>query len=99
MDTKKTQDIYFTAAILALGGKLENTDKSDPRHMVFEVSLNKQYEFKSENLQGAYSGITMSYPARTLDDYEKDWANGVLMINAVQFKDALQRMKAVVHSR
>ena len=38
MDTKETTDIYFTAAMLALGAKLENVDRSDPRHMVFKIS-------------------------------------------------------------
>ena len=89
----ETTDIYFTAALLALGSKLESVDKSDPRHMKFTVVKNPEYNFQSENLpagQAATNG---------LDFYENQWANGVLIINAVQFKDAIQRMKSVIHSK
>lgn len=98
MDTKKTTDLYFTAAMLALGGKLESVDKSDTRHMVFEVSLAQQ-DFKSIPLKDALTEgkATTNFP--DLNFYENQWANGVLLINAVQFKDAIQRMKSVIHSR
>ena len=97
MDTKKTTDIYFAAALLALGAKLENTDKSDPRHMIFEVSFQRP-DFKSVTLADAVSaGNTTNFP--DLDFYENQWANATLSINAVAFKDAIQRMKSVIHSK
>lgn len=93
----ETTDIYFCAALLALGSKLENVDKTDPRHMKFTVSRNG-YEFQSVNLHNAVTDTIASFQA-DLEYYEKQWANGELMINAIQFKEAIQRMKSVVHSR
>jgi hypothetical protein len=84
----ETTDIYFTAALLALGFKLDSVDKSDIRHMKFFIVPK---EFESENL-----------PKVSLDGlefYENEWANGTLVINAVAFKDAIQRMKSVIHSK
>ena len=97
MDTKETTDIYFTSAMLALGAKLENVDRSDPRHMVFTISK-EPIPFRSEPLASAVisGGATTNI---NLEHYEKEWANGVLMINAVQFKDAIQRMKSIIHTK
>ena len=89
----ETTDIYFTAALLALGSRLEEVDKSDPRHMKFTVVGNPEYNFQSDNIPAAQSATN------TLDFYENQWANGALLINAVAFKDAIQRMKSVIHSR
>ena len=83
---KSTKDIYLAACWLALGAKLERTDKADRRHMEFHFS---SHEFSSQILNGA---------SLDLNKIETDWANGCVMVNAVQYKDALQRMKAVIHS-
>ena len=90
-----TTDVYFCAALLALGSKLEDVDKTDRRHMQFTVSRDF-YKFESENLP---SNTTVAVANNLdLEYYEKEWANGTLMINAIQFKDAIQRMKSVIHS-
>lgn len=89
-----TTDIYFASALLALGAKLEETDKTDPKHMRFTV-VRDGYKFESENLPPT-EGIASEQP--DLAVYENQWANGVLLINAVQFKDAIQRMKSIIHS-
>lgn len=90
-----TSDIYFCAALLSLGAKLENTDKSDPRHMQFTVIPN-EYHFQSENLPSKPSG---DYLPIDLEYYENEWANGTLCGNLINFKDAIQRMKSVIHSK
>lgn len=89
----ETTDLYLTAALMALGSKLDNVDKSDPRHMKFTIVQSPEYNFQSENLPPAQASTN------TLEYYEKEWANGTLLINAVQFKDAIQRMKSVIHSK
>lgn len=85
---KSTRDIYLAACWLALGAKLEKTDKKDPRHMEFLFTPKKMGE----------TGILAEISSLDLDKIEMDWANGCVMVNAVQYKEALQRMKAVIHS-
>ena len=98
MDTKKSTDFYFVAALMSVGATLEDTDKSDPRHMEFFVTLPRS-EFKSVNLASAVvSGeATIGFP--DLAYYEKEWANGTLQVNAIKYKDAIQRLKSVIHSK
>lgn len=91
----ETTDVYLAAALLALGAKLDSTDKTDPRHMKFNIVPNEP-TFQSENLPAHPAG---TYMPLDLEFYENQWANGVLVINAVQFKDAIQRMKSVIHSK
>ena len=87
---KKTTDLYLAAAFLALGAKLENVNRDDPRHMEFsfEPSLNI---FNSEVLNSATK--------LDLDAIETQWTNSELMVNATAYKDAIQKMKRVVHTR
>lgn len=101
MKTKtKTQDIYFCAAMLSLGAKLDDTDKSDSKHMKFHLSqeLTPVYKFQSTTLPDGSSVTVDSSIVKDFEYYENEWANGTLMVNATKFKDALQRMKSVVHS-
>lgn len=88
MSTKKTTDIYFSAALLALGAKLEDVDKTDPRHM--EFTFVETESFNSKILSNAVG---------TLDSAETQWANKTLMVNAFDFAEGLKRLKSVVHSR
>ena len=83
-----TSDIYLTSALLSLGARLDDVDRSDTRHMKFTV-VSTVPSFESSHLQKA---------CLDLEDLENAWANGSLMVNATQFKDAIQRMKSVIHS-
>lgn len=85
-----TTDIYLAAAMLSLGARLDGVDKSDPRHMEFTI-IAKDTKFESNNLP--------TPEPMDLESIEKQWVNGTLMINAVSFKDAIQRMKSVIHSK
>lgn len=95
-----TTDIYLASALLALGAKIESTDKTDLRHIKFSlVKESPDYTFKSENLPELGDGISERKLVPVgLDEYETQWANGTLMINAVAFKNAIQQMKSVIHS-
>lgn len=99
MKTKtNTQDIYFCAAMLSLGAKLDYTDKSDPKHMKFYLSQDTPvYTFQSSFIPNS-TGVSTESKAMDFEYYENEWANGSLTVNATKFKDAIQRMKSVVHS-
>jgi hypothetical protein len=93
-DKIETTDIYLSAALLALGAKLDNVDKADPRHMRFTIISNKP-KFESPVLDKAVQHL----PILDLEYYEKEWINGSLLINAVHFKNAIQQMKSAIHSK
>ena len=87
---KSTKDIYLAACYMALGAKYERTDKSDRRHMAFYFSPKPLFE----------TGVLAvnELGGQDLDKIETDWANGCVLVNAIQYKDALQRLKAIIHS-
>lgn len=93
---KKTSDIYFCSAMLALGANLIKVDRQDPRHMQFELDYQLKYETGELSKVPV---ITSALPLLDLDKVELDWANGLLMVNATKYADALKQMKSVVHSR
>ena len=86
---KSTKDLYLAACYMALGAKYEKTDKTDKRHMAFHFSPKQLFH------SGTLKDIVYD---QDLDGIETEWANGVVMVNAVQYKDALQRLKAIIHS-
>jgi len=88
-----TKDIYLAACWLALGAKHERTDKTDTRHMEFFFSPKPLFE------TGVLAGTSINSDSQNLEKIEGDWVNGCVMVNAVQYKDALQRLKAVIHSK
>lgn len=102
MNTKVTTDIYFAAALMALGAKLEKTDRTDPRHMEFHFSTHDvPVHVMSVNGNTGTGPVVQveSSPALNLDALETDWANKKLMLNGYEFAEAIKRMKSVVHSR
>jgi hypothetical protein len=98
MDTKKSTDFYFAAALMSVGAVLEDTDKSDPKHMEFYLTLASP-EFQSVTLASAVVNGGAETQFRNLAYYEKEWANGTLQVNAIKYKDAIQRLKSVIHSK
>ena len=86
---KQTTDVYFGAALLALGYKLEEVDRKDPRHMKF-VFVGKS----DGNLGALHEDITQE----NLDSLEASWANRSLVVNGWDFAEAIKRMKSVIHS-
>lgn len=82
----KTSDVYLSAALLALGYKLEKVDRKDPRHMVFEFVGN----IRTGNLGEVIKN--------SLEDVETQWANRTLVVNAFDFAEAIKRMKSLIHS-
>jgi hypothetical protein len=86
---KSTTDIYLAAAMLALGAELSNTDKEDPRHMVFTFEVNTPDDAE---------GVSNSSKALDLDWVENHWTNGSLLVNATEYADAIRRMKSNVHT-
>lgn len=98
---KATTDIYFAAVLLALGAKLEKTDKTDPRHMVFHFS--SPMRPAPPALTGASGDTTINLPFKQiptmdLEKLEVDWVNRSLSINAYDLCEAVKRMKSIVHS-
>ena len=82
----KTSDVYLSAALLALGYKLESVDRKDPRHMVFS--------FTSITTSGNLGELTRL----NLEEIETFWANRTLTVNAFDFAEAIKRMKSLIHS-
>jgi hypothetical protein len=90
---KSTKDIYLSAAWLALGAKYERVDRSEPRHMEFFFSSGE------DHVSEPARGTLVIMRDVDLELIEKQWANAELVVNAVKFKEALQRMKSLVHSK
>ena len=91
-----TQDIYFVASLLSLGHKIENIDKSEPRHMKFTVAQGTpSYNFASVNLPDVGAAIV---PQVGLEYFENLWDEGKLEVNAVAFKHAFQRVQSLIHT-
>jgi len=86
-----TSDIYFVAALLTLGAKIDETDKTDPRHIKFTVVQElTETGFASPSIP-ANVGVDFEY-------YEKLWANGQMVVNALSFKNAIQQVRTLIHS-
>jgi hypothetical protein len=88
---KKTSALKFAAALLSLGAVLENVDKTDPKHMIFTFGPKKVESTLPENVNKAIDDVS-------LDVWEKAWANETLMVNAVHYAEAFDRLKSIVHS-
>lgn len=95
--TKATTSIYFAAALLALGAKLEKTDRTDPRHMEFHFSSPMRNAPPALSGTGTVNLPFTQVPTLDLDKLETEWVNRTLQVNAYDYAEAIQRMKSVVH--
>ena len=86
---KITSDVYLASTYLALGYKLQEVDRKDPRHMKFI------FVGKSDGNLGVIQEATTQ---ENLDNIETQWANRSLMVNAFDQAEAIKRMKSVIHS-
>lgn len=91
--TKKlssTKTLGLAAAWASLGANYESVDRTDPKH--------QEFTFSPRNvLSGSLSGFEI--PTQDLDVIETQWVNKTLQVNAVDYYDALQRMKSLIHSK
>lgn len=91
-----TRDVYLAATLLALGAKLDTIDRTDPKHQVFHFSSEEDnIEADAEAKSGQILKLTRGVDFECV---ERDYTNGELMINVVKFKEAIQRMKSLIHS-
>jgi hypothetical protein len=90
LKTKSTSDMGLAAAFFALGATLASVDKTDPRHMQFTFS-------PRQITTGELASVGI--PTQDLDSIELLWANKSLPVNAVEFYDAIKRLKGIVHSK
>ena len=97
--TKSTTSIYFAAALLSLGAKLEKTDRTDPRHMEFYFSSPMRPASMEVSSSGSINLPFKQVPTMDLDKLETEWVNKSLNVNAFDYAEAIQRMKSIVHSR
>ena len=106
---KDTTSIYMTAAFMALGANLEDIDKTDPKHMIFSLSdgsinpnptpATTTAVASSTDIKGyGYTLVDAAISEHNLDVWEKAWANGTLMVNAIKYMEAIQRLKSIIHS-
>lgn len=91
--TKKlssTKTLGLAAAWASLGANYESVDRTDPKHQEFTFSP-----------RAVSSGelALLTIPTQDLDAIEAQWVNKTLQVNAVDYYDALQRMKSLIHSK
>lgn len=101
-NTKNTTSIYMTAAFMALGAKLEDIDKTDPRHMIFSLSdgsIDPTSETTTYSINDkGQTSVSSAISVNNLEVWERAWANETLQVNAVRFMEAIQRLKSIIHS-
>lgn len=78
----KTTKLYLAAVLKALGAGIVEINKSDPRHMEFHLS-NASPVIEDEE-EWFYQQV-------------RAWENRTLEVNAQEFVDAIQYLKAEVH--
>lgn len=75
---------------MALGAEFNRADKENVRHMIFYFVIPED----TAGLEKYFGSLYFDFGS-----IERDWTNSTLMVNATRYKDALQRLKSVVHSK
>ena len=88
-ENRSTRDIYLAAAWMALGAKFVKADRADPKHQIFHFKMERP---EDELGQAITTGLSLTV-------IEADWLNADLMINAIKFKEAIQRMKGIIYTK
>ena len=86
---KTSSDVYFSAALMSLGYKLINVDRTDPRHMIFGFDIGEP------NSLGA---VGESVKHTNFEDIKLQWANEVLQVNARKYMESIKSLKSIIHS-
>lgn len=77
----KTTKLYLAAALISLGAGLKKVDRSDPRHMEFQLIFASPVQTEKE----------------WFDAQVQAWERRELLVNAQDYVDAIQQLKAEVH--
>lgn len=76
-----TSKLYLAAALVSLGAGIRTVDKTDPRHMEFQLTYSAPFVAEDE----------------WFDKQIKSWNDRTLMVNAQELVDAIQELKSEVH--
>lgn len=98
LTSKSTSDLYFAASMMSYGVPLESIDRSDPRHMVFTFVASNRMSEPATPDNPSPEPYASEVDVIDLDIMERDWVNGKLMVNATKNKEAMQRLKSIIHS-
>ncbi len=77
----KTTKLYLAASLISMGAGLRGVDKSDPRHMEFDLVY-------SSPLMGEDEWFRTKVWS---------WEQRLMQVNAQEFVDAIQQLKGEVH--
>ena len=91
--TKKlssTKTLGLAAAWASLGANYESVDRTDPKHQEFTFS---------PKVVSTGELAVLTLPVQDLDFIESQWVNKTLVVNAVDYYDALVRLKSLIHSK
>lgn len=78
----RTTKLYLAAALMSMGAGLKQVDRSDPRHMVFEL---------------VYASPMIDDEEEWFKIKVNLWEKRELIINGQEFVDKIQELKGEVH--
>lgn len=85
---KTTKNIYLAACFLCAGANLRDVDKTEERHQ----------KFIFDYLPTQTEEVPNDARFMDLDQIEMAFANKTLLVNAVEYGEAIRQLKSVIHS-